>query len=106
MKRFIIIFIKGIIQQNEMRMICRVWRRSSMLIHELRKDDTEHALNNQVKSIPIRYVQKDLTKEEAEYLILFEEEIGEGRLKHRRHMRRWEMFGNGRPLRSRKERPE
>ncbi|GJW38583.1 hypothetical protein Tco_0064428 [Tanacetum coccineum] len=58
--------------------------------------------NNDVK---YGYVQKDLTKEEAEYLKLFEEEIEE-RLKHRRHMRRWEMFVNGRPLRSRKERPE
>ncbi|GJS26810.1 hypothetical protein Tco_0487430 [Tanacetum coccineum] len=50
--------------------------------------------NNDVK---YGYVQKDLTKEEAEYLKLFEEEIGE-RLKHRRQMRRWEMFVNGRPL--------
>ncbi|GKD81226.1 hypothetical protein Tco_1348065, partial [Tanacetum coccineum] len=51
------------------------------------------------------YVQKDLTKEEAEYLKLFEEEIEE-RLKHRRQMRRWEMFVNGRPLGPRRERPE
>ncbi|GJZ08439.1 hypothetical protein Tco_0542722 [Tanacetum coccineum] len=43
--------------------------------------------NNDVK---YGYVQKDLTKEEAEYLKLFEEEIEE-RLKHRRQMRRWEM---------------
>ncbi|GJS68709.1 hypothetical protein Tco_0683274 [Tanacetum coccineum] len=51
------------------------------------------------------YVQKDLTKEEAEYLKLFEEETEE-RLKHRRQMRRWEMFMNGRPLGPRRERPE
>ncbi|GJZ31856.1 hypothetical protein Tco_0576903 [Tanacetum coccineum] len=51
------------------------------------------------------YVQKDLTKDEAEYLKLFEEEIEE-RLKHRRQMRRWEMFVNGRPLGPRRERPE
>ncbi|GJZ29549.1 hypothetical protein Tco_0574196 [Tanacetum coccineum] len=51
------------------------------------------------------YVQKDLTKEEAAYLKLFEEEIEE-RLKHHRQMRRWEMFGNGRPLGPRRERPE
>ncbi|GJU43143.1 hypothetical protein Tco_1200409 [Tanacetum coccineum] len=44
--------------------------------------------NNDVK---YGYVQKDLTKDEAEYLKLFKEEIEE-RLKHRRHMRRWEMF--------------
>ncbi|GJY46366.1 ribonuclease H-like domain-containing protein [Tanacetum coccineum] len=43
--------------------------------------------NNDVK---YGYVQKDLTKEEAEYLKLFEEEIEE-RLKHRRQMRRWEI---------------
>ncbi|GJS59947.1 hypothetical protein Tco_0654731 [Tanacetum coccineum] len=47
----------------------------------------------------------DLTKDEAEYLKLFEEEIEE-RLKHRRQMRRWEMFVNGRPLGPRRERPE
>ncbi|GJT15169.1 hypothetical protein Tco_0873875 [Tanacetum coccineum] len=51
------------------------------------------------------YVQKDLTKDEIEYLKLFEEEI-EKRLKHRRQMRRWEMYVNGRPLRLRRERPE
>ncbi|GJW30663.1 retrovirus-related pol polyprotein from transposon TNT 1-94 [Tanacetum coccineum] len=36
---------------------------------------------------------------------LFEEEIEE-RLKHRRQMRRWEMYVNRRPLGSRRERPE
>ncbi|GKA95044.1 hypothetical protein Tco_0817082, partial [Tanacetum coccineum] len=51
------------------------------------------------------YVQKDLTKDEAEYLKLFEEEIEE-RLKHHRQMRRWEMFVNGRPLGPRREHPE
>ncbi|GJQ96921.1 retrovirus-related pol polyprotein from transposon TNT 1-94 [Tanacetum coccineum] len=45
--------------------------------------------NNDVK---YGYVQKDLTKDETEYLKLFEEEIEE-RLKHQRQMRRWEMFG-------------
>ncbi|GJY55754.1 hypothetical protein Tco_0454869 [Tanacetum coccineum] len=58
--------------------------------------------NNDIK---YGYVQKDLTKDEAEYLKLFEEEIEE-RLKHRRQMRRWEMFVNGRPLGPRRERPE
>ncbi|GJW13636.1 hypothetical protein Tco_0017769, partial [Tanacetum coccineum] len=58
--------------------------------------------NNNVK---YRYVQKDLTKDETEYLKLFEEEIEE-RLKHRREMRRWEMYVNGRPLGSRRERHE
>ncbi|GJV32032.1 hypothetical protein Tco_1392432 [Tanacetum coccineum] len=58
--------------------------------------------NNDVK---YGYVQKDLTKDETEYLKLFEEEIEE-RLKHRRQMRRWEMYVNGRPLGSRREHPE
>ncbi|GJT72325.1 hypothetical protein Tco_1031611 [Tanacetum coccineum] len=40
--------------------------------------------NNDVK---YEYVQKDLTKDETEYLKLFEEEIEEG-LKHQRQMRR------------------
>ncbi|GJZ02744.1 ribonuclease H-like domain-containing protein [Tanacetum coccineum] len=43
--------------------------------------------NNDVK---YGYVQKDLTKDETEYLKLFEEEIEE-RLKHQRQMRRWEI---------------
>ncbi|GKA15323.1 hypothetical protein Tco_0695070, partial [Tanacetum coccineum] len=43
--------------------------------------------NNDIK---YGYVQKDLTKDEAEYLKLFEEEIEE-RLKHQRQMRRWEI---------------
>ncbi|GJT71499.1 hypothetical protein Tco_1030785, partial [Tanacetum coccineum] len=58
--------------------------------------------NNDVK---YGYVQKDLTKDETEYLKLFEEEIKE-RLKHRRQMRRWEMSVNGRPLGLRRECPE
>ncbi|GJS54884.1 hypothetical protein Tco_0628246 [Tanacetum coccineum] len=58
--------------------------------------------NNDVK---YGYVQKDLTKDETEYLKLFEEEIEE-RLKHRRQMRRWEMYVNERPLGLRRELPE
>nr|GEW38259.1 retrovirus-related Pol polyprotein from transposon TNT 1-94 [Tanacetum cinerariifolium] len=50
--------------------------------------------NNNVK---YGYIQKDLTKDEAEYLKFFKEEI-EVRLKYRRQMRRWEMYVNGRPL--------
>ncbi|GJY97073.1 hypothetical protein Tco_0513983 [Tanacetum coccineum] len=56
--------------------------------------------NNDVK---YGYIQKDLTKDETEYLKLFKKEI-EDRLKHRRQMRRWEMFMNRRPLGSRRER--
>ncbi|GKD61784.1 hypothetical protein Tco_1299293, partial [Tanacetum coccineum] len=58
--------------------------------------------NNDIK---YRYVQKDLTKDEAEYLKLFEQEIEE-RLKHRRQMRRWDMFVNRRPLGPRRDRLE
>ncbi|GJX70198.1 hypothetical protein Tco_0307369 [Tanacetum coccineum] len=47
--------------------------------------------------------KNNLTKDEAEYLKLFEEEIEE-RLKHRRQIRRWEVFVNGRPLGPRRER--
>ncbi|GJZ34675.1 hypothetical protein Tco_0580492 [Tanacetum coccineum] len=54
--------------------------------------------NNDIK---YEYVQKDLTKDEAKYLKLLEE-----RLKHRRLMRRWEMFMNKRPLGPRREHPE
>nr|GEW60859.1 hypothetical protein [Tanacetum cinerariifolium] len=43
------------------------------------------------------YNQRDLTKDKAEYLKLFEEEIKD-RLKYRRKMRRWESYVNGRPL--------
>ncbi|GKF15597.1 hypothetical protein Tco_0057059, partial [Tanacetum coccineum] len=58
--------------------------------------------NNNVKH---GYVTPSLSKEDTEYLQLFEEEIEE-RLKHRDHMRRWEIYANGRPLGSRRERPE
>ncbi|GJU67014.1 hypothetical protein Tco_1253273 [Tanacetum coccineum] len=49
--------------------------------------------NNDVKH---GYVTPSLSKEDAEYLQLFEEEIKE-RLKHREQMRRWEMYVNRRP---------
>ncbi|GJX64021.1 hypothetical protein Tco_0298364 [Tanacetum coccineum] len=58
--------------------------------------------NNDVKH---GYVTPSLSKEDVEYLKLFEEEIDE-RLKHRDQMRRWEMYVNGRPLGSRRERLE
>nr|GEV89293.1 hypothetical protein [Tanacetum cinerariifolium] len=58
--------------------------------------------NNDVKH---GYVTSSLSKEDAEYLQLFEEEIKE-RLKHRDQMRHWEMYVNGRPLGSRRERLE
>nr|GEX40407.1 retrovirus-related Pol polyprotein from transposon TNT 1-94 [Tanacetum cinerariifolium] len=58
--------------------------------------------NNDVK---YGYIQKDLAKDEAEYLKLFEKEI-EVRLKYRRQMRRWETYVNGRPLGPQRERLE
>nr|GEX97088.1 hypothetical protein [Tanacetum cinerariifolium] len=51
------------------------------------------------------YNQKDPTKDEVEYLKLFEEDIKD-RLKYRRQMRMWESYVNGRPLGQRRERPE
>ncbi|GKC56556.1 hypothetical protein Tco_1084154 [Tanacetum coccineum] len=51
------------------------------------------------------YVTPSLSKEDVEYLQLFEEYIKE-RLKHRDMMRCLEMYVNGRPLGSRKERLE
>ncbi|GJS61585.1 hypothetical protein Tco_0656369 [Tanacetum coccineum] len=51
------------------------------------------------------YIQRDLTKDEVEYLKLFEKEI-EVRLKYRNQMKRWEMYMNGRPLGPRRECPE
>ncbi|GJS80832.1 hypothetical protein Tco_0747373 [Tanacetum coccineum] len=58
--------------------------------------------NNDVKH---GYVTPSLSNKDVEYLQLFEEEIEE-RLKHRDQMRRWQMYVNGRPLGSRRERPE
>ncbi|GJW36113.1 hypothetical protein Tco_0059033 [Tanacetum coccineum] len=58
--------------------------------------------NNDVKH---GYVSPSLSDEDAECLQLFEEEIEE-RLKHRDQVRHWEMYVNGRPLGSRRERSE
>ncbi|GJT34081.1 hypothetical protein Tco_0924500 [Tanacetum coccineum] len=58
--------------------------------------------NNGVKH---GYVTLSLGNEDVEYLQLFKEEIEE-RLKHRDQMRCWEIYVNGRPLGSRRERPE
>nr|GFA56287.1 hypothetical protein [Tanacetum cinerariifolium] len=58
--------------------------------------------NNDVK---YGYVTYNLNKDEVEYLQLLIEEIEE-RLKFQDQMRRWEMYENGRPQGSRRERPE
>ncbi|GJR43638.1 hypothetical protein Tco_1311741 [Tanacetum coccineum] len=57
--------------------------------------------NNDVKC---GYVTHNFSKEDVEYLQLFVEEIEE-QLKYRDQMRRWEMYVNGLPLGSRRERP-
>ncbi|GJU74392.1 hypothetical protein Tco_1265797 [Tanacetum coccineum] len=51
------------------------------------------------------YVTLSLSKDDVKYLQLFEEEIKEP-LKHCDQMRWWKMYMNGRPLGSRRERPE
>ncbi|GKC89329.1 hypothetical protein Tco_1149978 [Tanacetum coccineum] len=53
------------------------------------------------KNVKHGYVIPSLKKEDVEYLQLFEEDIEE-RLKHRDQMRRWKMYANRRPLRSRR----
>ncbi|GJV12593.1 hypothetical protein Tco_1354134 [Tanacetum coccineum] len=58
--------------------------------------------NNNVKH---GYVTPSLSKEDVEYLQLFEEEIKE-RLKHHYQMRCWEMYVRGRPIGSRRGCPE
>nr|GFA09923.1 hypothetical protein [Tanacetum cinerariifolium] len=62
-------------------------------------------LNSYNNDVKYGHIQRDLTKDEVEYLKLFEEEIKD-RLKYRRQMRRWESYVNGRPLGLRRARPE
>nr|GFA13724.1 hypothetical protein [Tanacetum cinerariifolium] len=57
----------------------------------------ENSLKSYNNDVKYGYIQGDLTKDEVEYLKLFEEEI-EDRLKYQRQMRRWESYVNGRPL--------
>ncbi|GJS58612.1 hypothetical protein Tco_0653396 [Tanacetum coccineum] len=106
-KMFFIIYepVHGIIYKN-IKKEKRVMRHSE--IHKFCDATLNKVLeglksyNNDVK---YGYIQRDLTKDEVEYLKLFEEEI-EVRLKYRNQMRRWEMYVNGRPLGPRRERPE
>ncbi|GKB34897.1 retrovirus-related pol polyprotein from transposon TNT 1-94, partial [Tanacetum coccineum] len=62
-------------------------------------------LNNYNNNVKHGYVTPSLSKEDVEYLQLFEEEIKE-RLKHHYQMRCWEMYVNERPIGSRRGRPE
>ncbi|GKC37612.1 hypothetical protein Tco_1049996 [Tanacetum coccineum] len=106
-KMFLIIYepIHGIIYKNSKKEK-RVMRHSK--IHKFCDATLNRVLeglksyNNDVK---YDYIQRDLIKDEVEYLKLFVEEI-EVRLKYRNQMRKWEMYVNGRPLGSRRERPE
>ncbi|GJU29745.1 hypothetical protein Tco_1173334 [Tanacetum coccineum] len=72
------------------------------IVSELVVLDGLKSYNNDVK---YGYVTHNFSKEDVEYLQLFAEEIEE-RLKYHDQMRRWEMYVNGRPLGSRRERPE
>ncbi|GJW39662.1 hypothetical protein Tco_0065507 [Tanacetum coccineum] len=106
-KMFSIIYepVHGIIYKNSKKEK-RVMRQSE--IHKFCDATLNRVLeglksyNNDVK---YGYIQRDLTKDEVEYLKLFKEEI-EVRLKYRNQMRKWEMYVNGRPLRPRRECPE
>ncbi|GKC72377.1 hypothetical protein Tco_1118260 [Tanacetum coccineum] len=62
-------------------------------------------LNNYNNDVKHAYVTPSLSKEDTEYLQLFEEEIEEW-LNHRDQIRRCEMYVNGRPLGSRKDCPK
>ncbi|GJY48091.1 hypothetical protein Tco_0438047 [Tanacetum coccineum] len=73
----------GIIYKNSKKEN-RVMRHSE--VHKF--CDVTLSYNNDVK---YGYIQRELTKEDVEYLQLFEEQIDE-RLKHRNQMRHWEIF--------------
>ncbi|GJQ95615.1 hypothetical protein Tco_0006754 [Tanacetum coccineum] len=85
---------KRVIRHQEIHKLCDAT--SKRVLERLK------SYNNDVKH---GYVTPSLSKEDAQYLQLFEEEIKE-RLKHRDQIRRWEMYVNGRPLGSRRERLE
>ncbi|GJQ93615.1 hypothetical protein Tco_0004754 [Tanacetum coccineum] len=51
------------------------------------------------------YADPYLSKEDAEYMMFYEEYIKD-LLRHRDQMRRWESYVNGRPLHQRRECPE
>ncbi|GJW67712.1 hypothetical protein Tco_0122136 [Tanacetum coccineum] len=55
------------------------------------------------KDVKYEYVDPSLSNADAEYLRYYKEDI-EDRLKHRDQMRRWEMYVNGKPFGSRRDR--
>ncbi|GJS67476.1 hypothetical protein Tco_0682040 [Tanacetum coccineum] len=57
------------------------------------------------KDVKYGYANLSPSDDDAKYLRFYEEDIKEC-LKHRDQTRRWEMYVNGRPLRSRRDRPE
>nr|GEV56668.1 integrase, catalytic region, zinc finger, CCHC-type, peptidase aspartic, catalytic [Tanacetum cinerariifolium] len=78
-----------------------IWER----VHDFQLEIESYQPKSYNNDVRHSYNQRDPTKDEVEYQKLLEEEI-EDRLKYRRHMRRWESYVNGRPLRLRRERPE
>ncbi|GJX04921.1 hypothetical protein Tco_0190837, partial [Tanacetum coccineum] len=59
-------------------------------------------LEKHSKDVKYGYVDPSPSDADVEYLQFYEEDIREC-LKHRDHMRRWEMYVNGRPLGSRRD---
>ncbi|GJY38528.1 hypothetical protein Tco_0424892 [Tanacetum coccineum] len=57
------------------------------------------------KDVKHGYIDPSPSDTDAKYLRFYKEDIKEC-LKHRDHMRRWEMYVNGRPIGSRKDRPK
>ncbi|GJR64059.1 hypothetical protein Tco_0010124 [Tanacetum coccineum] len=66
-----------------------VARRANKCIVSITEPDYKNLNKNDIEDIYL-LIMNDLTKDEAEYLKLFEEEI-EVRLKYRKRMRRWEI---------------
>ncbi|GJX41468.1 hypothetical protein Tco_0256458 [Tanacetum coccineum] len=57
------------------------------------------------KDVKYGYAKPSSSNDHAEFLRYYEEDIKEF-LKHQDQMRHWEMYVNGRPLGSRRDRPE
>ncbi|GJY24158.1 hypothetical protein Tco_0397816 [Tanacetum coccineum] len=57
------------------------------------------------KDVKYEYVDPSFSDADAEYLQIYKEDIKD-HLKHRDQMRCWEMYVNGRPLKSRRDPPE
>nr|GFA16135.1 hypothetical protein [Tanacetum cinerariifolium] len=80
-------------------------RRANDCITSITELDFKNLNKNDIEAMYLLIMNRDLTKDEVEYLKLFEEHI-EDRLKYRRQIRRWESYVNGRPPGLRRERLE